>query len=71
MLRTLVNGFVYFTAGVVTLAIGSTLSISASLHYTHSAMGIFEVMKYVSIIGLLVLGLWIMAIYEELDRERD
>lgn len=35
MFNTFANGAVYFSAGIVTLAIGITLSIRTSLHIVH------------------------------------
>jgi hypothetical protein len=68
MFNTFTNGAVYFTAGIVTLAIGVTLSIRTSLHMAKPQLGIFEVMKIVSILALCFLGLWIMSIYDKLER---
>jgi len=68
MFNTFTNAAVYLSAGVVSLAIGITLHIRTSLKVVHPEVGIFEVMKIVSIFGLLFLGLWILAIYDKMDR---
>ena len=55
-----------FSSGLVALAIGFTLNFKISLKYSNINMGIFEVMKVVSMIALVFIVLWIFAIYQKI-----
>ena len=69
MFDTFLKAVVNFSSALVALAIGITLNFKLSLNHSNVDMGIFEVMKVVSLLAIVAIILWIFAIYNKIDGE--
>lgn len=69
MFDTFLRAVVNFSSALVSLAIGITLNYRLFLNHSNVNMGIFEVMKVVSLLAIVAIILWIFAVYNKIDGE--
>ena len=67
MFDTFLRAMYNFASALLSLAIGFALNFKLRFHSYNVNMGIFDVMEFVSLIALVLIILWIFAIYSRIE----